>query len=56
MEQKYSTAFATKDPIDTVQAYNDVDDSPPTGLDCCTDEMSRRKSSRRGLKRRHCKR
>lgn len=46
-QQKYSTAFATKDTIDSLEAHNDVDESPSGRSDSRSDETPRRKSSRR---------
>lgn len=38
MEQKYSTAFVTKDQMDTLEIDNDVDDWPPSGSDSENDK------------------
>lgn len=38
IEQKCSTAFATKDMMDTVETNKNVDDSPPIRLESKTDE------------------
>lgn len=50
-DKKYSTASTSEEPINTVQAFNENSESLPSRSDSLSDEVSRRKSSKRRLKR-----
>lgn len=51
--KKYNVTCATKEPINTVKTFNDDGGSAPTKFDSGSDELPRKHSSERRLKRRH---
>lgn len=55
LEQKYNTAIAARDLIDTAKMSSDVDDSLQSRPDSGTAETPGRKSWKRRSKRRHIK-
>lgn len=55
-DKKYSTAFITKDVLNTIETPNDVNASPPSRFDSGTNLPRRRKSSRRHSKHYRSKR
>lgn len=54
-ENMYSSAFGSKELVDTVQTFKDYIKSPPSSSDSKSDEVPRRKSLKHHLNRHHSK-